>query len=119
MSGEDRQKMTQVEIDFFWTLTEQIPLDLDFTPCDKFSRQQYFKSPNALGYLVSNGGTVAAWHTTSAPTTTNFQIKPSKNYAGHWEVSGKDFQIFRENRPSWLIRKFNQLLIGWVWVDDK
>ena len=110
--------MKQLEIEFFYPLTEQIPLDLDFTPCDEFSRNLY-----ALDYRITNGGTVAAWHSTSyntlAPTTTNFQIKPSNNYVGHWEVSGKDFQIFREKRPSWLIRKFNQLLIGWVWVDDK
>ena len=25
--------MTQIEIEYFWPLTEQIPLDLDFTDC--------------------------------------------------------------------------------------
>ena len=27
--------MRQIEIDFFWPLTEQIPLDLDYTDCAK------------------------------------------------------------------------------------
>ena len=108
--------MKQLEIEFFWPLTEQIPLDLDFTKSDEFSRNL-----SASCYLVSDGGTVPAWHTTSyttlAPTTTSFQIQPSPNYAGHWEVSGKNFQIFREKRPSWFHRKLNRLLIGWEWKD--
>ena len=108
--------MKQLEIEFFWPLTEQIPLDLDFTESDKFSRNLY-----ALDCRVTNGGTVAAWHSTCyntlAPTTTSLHIQPSPNYAGHWEVSGENFRIFREKRPSWLIRKFNKLLIGWVWKD--
>ena len=27
--------MKQLEIEFFWPLTQQIPLDLDFTDCEK------------------------------------------------------------------------------------
>jgi len=27
--------MTQLEIQYFWSLTEQIPLDLDYTDCSK------------------------------------------------------------------------------------
>ena len=27
--------MHQLSIDFFWPLTEQIPLDLDYTDCEK------------------------------------------------------------------------------------
>lgn len=41
--------MYQQEIQFFWPLTEQIPLDLDFTPC-----QEYKNS------LVLNMGTLSA-----------------------------------------------------------
>ena len=35
--------MTQVEIDFFWPLTEQIPLDFDFTESEEFSRERLRK----------------------------------------------------------------------------
>ena len=49
--------MKQLEIEFFWPLTEQIPLDLDFKPCEEFYRKL---SVNAYGtlsgsVLVSNG----------------------------------------------------------------
>jgi hypothetical protein len=103
--------MKQLEIEFFYPLTEQIPLDLDFTESDEFRRELFRRE--TVSVLNHTGAY------TTAPTATSFHIQPSNNYVGHWEVSGKDFQIFRENRPSWLHRKFNQLLIGWVWVDDK
>ena len=112
--------MRQLEIEFFYPLTEQIPLDLDFTPCEQFYRKLSVTGYGTLsGQVLSSDGSLGTTWTTLAPTATSFHIQPSPNYVGHWEVSGKDFQIFRENRPSWLIRKFNQLLIGWVWVDDK
>jgi hypothetical protein len=31
--------MKQLEIEFFWPLTEQIPLDLDFTPSIEYNRE--------------------------------------------------------------------------------
>jgi hypothetical protein len=103
--------MEQLEFKFFWPLEEQIPLDLDFTESDEFSRELFRKE------IVSVLNHTGAY--TIAPTTTSFHIQPSPNYAGHWEVSGENFKIFREKRPSWFIRKFNELLIGWVWVDDE
>jgi len=110
--------MQQLELEFFWPLTEQIPLDLDFTKSDEFYRKQ---SVNAYGTLSGNvlttDGVTAAWH--SAPVATSFHIRPSTNYVGHWEVQGKDFQVYKEKKPSWLHRKFNETLIGWVWKDNK
>lgn len=35
--------MHQLEIKFFWPLTEQIPLDLDYTPCYEYSDEQHRK----------------------------------------------------------------------------
>lgn len=32
--------MQQLEIKFFWLLTEQIPLDLDYTPCYEYGDEQ-------------------------------------------------------------------------------
>jgi hypothetical protein len=103
--------MEQLEFKFFWPLEEQISLDLDYTESDEFSRELFRKE------IVSVLNHTGAY--TIAPTTTSFHIKTSNNYAGHWEVSGENFKIFREKRPSWFIRKFNELLIGWVWVDDE
>jgi len=112
--------MQQLEIKFFYPLTEQIPLDFDYTESDEFRRELFRRE--TVSVLNHTGAYTILNHTgacTIAPTTNTFKIQPPPNYVGHWEVSGKDFQIFREKRPSWLIRKFNQLLIGWVWVDDK
>ena len=32
--------MQQLEIQYFFPLTEQIPLDLDFTPCEEYVKEQ-------------------------------------------------------------------------------
>ena len=39
--------MQQIEIEFFWPLTEQIPLDLDFTDCP--SLLQHYTTPTTTG----------------------------------------------------------------------
>jgi len=102
--------MKQTEIKFFWPLTEQIPLDLDYKQSEEFYKYPYGNlpvyQPNGTTYTVSGG------------LTTNFSIMPSSNHVGHWEVNGKDFQVYREKRPSWIHRTFNKLLLGWVWVDN-
>ena len=36
-------QLLQLEIQFFWPLTEQIPLDLDYTECNQ--PKYYFTSP--------------------------------------------------------------------------
>ena len=38
--------MKQLEIEFFWPLTEQIPLDLDYSVCEK---------PKLTGPIVTSG----------------------------------------------------------------
>jgi hypothetical protein len=50
--------MKQLELDLFWPLTQQIPLDLDFSDCDK-PKVYTMLSPvtGAIGYLTSNGNT--------------------------------------------------------------
>jgi len=48
--------MRQLELDLFWPLTQQIPLDLDYNDCDK--PNVYTMLPpvtGAIGYLTSNG----------------------------------------------------------------
>jgi hypothetical protein len=63
----------QLEIQFFWPLTEQIPLDLDYTACNK--PKYYVPSvpwgsigpslSGGTGYTFSNQLTNQQWHTTS------------------------------------------------------
>lgn len=41
--------MRQLEIQFFWPLTEQIPLDLDYTGCEKLEfEKSEFSASNIL-----------------------------------------------------------------------
>ena len=50
--------MQQLSIDYFWPLTEQIPLDLDYTDCEKPRLTMPINS-GVNTILVSNGGTGA------------------------------------------------------------
>ena len=50
--------MKQLEIEFFWPLTEQIPLNLDFTDCEKPKLTTFITGPmTSYGFLTSNGST--------------------------------------------------------------
>ena len=62
--------MQQLEIQYFYPLTEQILLDLDFKPCTDYEerkrKERFAESVITLttsGMLLSNGGT--AWTTVS------------------------------------------------------
>lgn len=59
--------MKQLEIEYFWPLTQQIPLDLDFTDCDK-PKLSTFNTGTSIysgAYLNVNGSTTAYSITTS------------------------------------------------------
>ena len=49
--------MQQLEIRYFFPLTEQIPLNLDYSPCEDYQRQKSnLVSLNTVSsYLVANG----------------------------------------------------------------
>lgn len=54
--------MRQLEIQFFWPLTEQIPLDLDYTGCEKpklSAPYEYTKILNVSGNLLNTTLSVA------------------------------------------------------------
>jgi len=101
--------MTQQEIEFFWPLTEQIRLDLDYTDC--YKPQHYCSSVNSIGAIpVSTSYSLA-------PVMTGLQIRPTTVNIGYWGIGGDSLQIHREKRPSWLHRTFSKILIGWEWKD--
>lgn len=56
--------MYQQEIKFFWPLTEQMPLDLDYTDCEK-PRLNW-----PIGPTIDNGGTGYALYHTGLTTIT-------------------------------------------------
>ena len=66
--------MRQVEIQYFWPLTEQLPLDLNYEGCSKPSLT-YPTENNGLTYTIASGGTwstclVASNLTLDVDTTT-------------------------------------------------
>ena len=54
--------MNQLEIQFFWPLTEQVPLELDYSNCEK--PKLYIN--NIIGtngsYVLTNGATTSTFH---------------------------------------------------------
>ena len=73
--------MYQQSIEFFWPLTEQIPLELDYTDCDK-PKLTYPLSGGTVGTVPFNGFTLypttQTW-TTSINVDTNNITVTSKN----------------------------------------
>ena len=55
--------MYQQEISFFWPLTEQIPLELDYSPCEPPKLTVSYTDGNSTGfafYPTASWGTVGA-----------------------------------------------------------
>lgn len=109
--------MKQLEIEFFWPLTNQTTLDLDFTPSEQWIaewRNKQWIPVTSGSYLVSNGGTIAAsW---SQPTT-EFVIRPSEKNVGKWEITNNMF-VYRPTKPNAVVRFFAKLLLGFKWYDE-
>lgn len=52
--------MKQLEIEYFWPLTQQIPLDLDFTDCEKPKLSTFVTGPMiSNSFLTSNDSTTS------------------------------------------------------------
>lgn len=107
--------MTQLEIKYFFPLTEQIDLDLDYTRCNEFEeekRKKWLSASTLTLPLDANGAYVTAANIT--PST--FQFRPDPKYVGYWEVS-PGVQVWRQHRPNWLHQKMTKVFFGWEWKD--
>lgn len=110
--------MRQLEIDYFWPLTEQVLLDLDFKPCQDYEeekRKSYLSSSVLSGqFLVAGGGIGSTWATID--TNNVLRFKPDADAIGYWELN-KDMQVWRKQRPNWLHQKMTKAFFGWEWKD--
>jgi hypothetical protein len=91
--------MKQLEIEYFFPLTEQIPLDLDFSQC---SPHQY--------YLRAQG--IAGRHGPFNTGMVYVSDSPSNTYTtvlNGWNIGDKQ-------EPSKLRKFLMKYLIGWKWV---
>ena len=92
----------QTEIEFFFPLTEQIPLGLDYTGCEK----PKITTINPVTFSVSN----ATWSTNISPT---LSVQP-QNSVGQLKIGG--ISVGLENQPKWY-QKVLYKLLGFNWKD--
>ena len=86
--------MYQQEIQFFWPLTEQIKLDLDFTECDK---------PKLYTTIPLIGGTGMTLMSTCGDVTWSTRL-------GNWEIPDETKQ------PSKFQKFMMKYFLGWKWM---
>jgi hypothetical protein len=113
--------MQQLEISFFYPLTEQILLDLDFTSAEKWIAECQ-KKEKIINYTydgslltVGYGGTGSiSW---SQPVTNSFVIRPTEKSVGSWEITTGTF-VHRPTKPNAVIRFMAKHLLGFKWHDE-
>jgi hypothetical protein len=103
--------MTQLEIQYFFPLTEQMQLDLDFTRSFKFVNIQSHHRTNLVQHIDAGYGSV-----TTSSYTTSLNIGPGDNPAGAIEVT-PDFHVYVKTKPNWLARFSMKKVFGWNWKD--
>lgn len=106
--------MQQLQIEFFWPLTEQIPLDLDYTDCDKPKVWTFDSNSVTSGSYLAIGTGGTTWSTIA--TTPNFEIKKDTTSVGSWQLYD-GFNVHRPEKPKYFVRFFTKLLLGWEWKD--
>ena len=84
--------MYQQQIEFFWPLTEQIPLDLDYSNCEKPS----------IAVEYGTGTTISSLATGTTWTTTSFRLQENTT------------TMLVAKKPNF-IRKLIYKLIGFKW----
>jgi hypothetical protein len=107
--------MQQLEIEYFFPLTEQIPLELDYEECGKPMIYWTTEVLGTSGQFLTNGGTGSnSWSTTNVTPTFKFHSNPIT--VGYWTVA-ENVQVYQEKKPRWMVRKMSELLLGWNWKD--
>ena len=74
--------MIQCEIEFFWPLTQQIPLDLDYSVCEKPRLSLPINAINDTNFYINSGITSATFTTSNLTVdvdTTVFKVKEKPN----------------------------------------
>jgi len=96
--------MQQLEIEYFFPLTEQIPLELDYEPsrlyAKELNRQRCIDgvtipvSTGGTGYVLMSTGSNVGWYTT----------------LGDWEIPSK------KKQPSKFQKFMMKYFLGWKWM---
>jgi hypothetical protein len=106
--------MQQLEIKYFFPLTEQVPLDLDFKPCEEHAKklqEERWKNSvtitTGMGLLVGNGGTTWATVTNSHIGAPSFTIN----------VDQTPITIVSKKKPNF-IKQFIYKSLGMKWKSE-
>ena len=100
------KNIRQAEIEFFFPLTEQIPLGLDYNGCEKPKVIVPFSTGLGLTTTISN----TTWSTNISPT---LSVQPN-NPVGQLNIGG--IQVGFEKSPTWY-QKVVYKLLGFNWKD--
>jgi hypothetical protein len=92
--------MQQLEIEYFFPLTEQIPLDLDYTECGKPKIYWTTEVLGTSGQVLSVG---------AGGTGLTFADPTWKTVISGWEVGSLNY------KPNRVHKFFMKLLLGWKW----
>ncbi len=97
--------MQQLNIEYFFPLTEQIPLELDFKPCTDYAEEQR-KKQNYTGYTLNtwNGVGTGATVTNSNIGAPSFTIN----------VDQMPITIVSKKKPNF-VKKFIYKTLGMKW----
>jgi len=111
--------MQQLEMSFFYPLTEQTLLDLDFTSTEEWivewrKRQWNTNTLATSGSVLIGGAGITSW---SQPVTSSIVIKPFAKNVGKWELSESMF-VYRPTKPNAVIRFMAKHLLGFKWHDE-
>jgi hypothetical protein len=88
--------MQQLEIEYFFPLTEQIALELDYEPCKAYAKElnrQRCIEGSSGQLLLSDGTGYTTWST--VPNTIAF--KPEDDSVGYWELGTGFHFIIKRN----------------------
>jgi hypothetical protein len=99
--------MRQLEIEYFFPLTEQIELDLDFSQC---SPHQYWYRAQGIAGLhgpIPTGMKYVEGQVLTAGTGLTFAEPTWKTVIAGWEVG--------DNKPNSIHKFFMKLFLGWKW----
>lgn len=100
--------MQQLEIQYFFPLTEQIPLNLDYTPSENylFLKRNHDGWTTTLSCSATNGTTWVQNNT--------IQFHSTPDSVGYWKV-GEGLQMHNKKRPNWLHQQMTKIFFGWKW----
>jgi hypothetical protein len=94
--------MQQLEIQYFFPLTEQIPLDLDFRP--SYEHEAKKRADMIAGSVLIAGGTGTAWATISNNIEPSFCI----------DIDQTPLTVVSKNKPS-IFRRYIYKIMGVKW----